>query len=237
LSNLDDTIALNEARGGPFCSSTKGSSSAGLAGLNAASSAASPDCPSTKTSESGEGQSPAAVVYALPLNWCDWQPVDERLARDGEDPGSSHRDGCVGAPAKNVWHLPSTPRPLGGGCFDLILGSELVYAPHHRCLADLIVALLRAHRDQEPPLDAPQACCVMVQREDRPGWAHFLARARTLGLAVRQAMTFARAPLPREWGFRFSYLFCVLFFPTCRSLCKRSRTPSLQRARLRRMHE
>lgn len=189
MSNLEDTVALNEARVGPFLSSTTGT-----AGLTSASPAANRACPPSHNYARGEGQSPA-VVYALPLNWCEWQPIEARLASDRDYPGSSGSDidGYVSAgtatPAKNVWHPPTIPRTLDGECFNLILGSELVYAPHHRCLADLVLALLRAHRDQQPQPqpDAPQACCVIVQRGDRPGWAHFLARARTLGLAALQA--------------------------------------------------
>lgn len=69
---------------------------------------------------------------------------------------------------------------------DIIIGSELVYAPHHAALADMIFTLLsRPNVLSEASLSTEgERCCVIVQRSDRPGWDRFLARARSLGLDV-----------------------------------------------------
>ena len=72
--------------------------------------------------------------------------------------------------------------------YDLIIGSELVYAPHHCVVADVLARLI---------LDAPAANDkkdvsrvsgpprgIIVQRADRPGWKYFLQKAVQRGLNV-----------------------------------------------------
>lgn len=184
LSNLDATVALNEARFGPFFAA----SHEGAASKN-------PACAGTLIQK---------TVYALPLNWCDWQPSPSKN-RPGEDLRADTIDGNDNLPRDKGTdyseidglssNLPSVPRAFDGACYEFIVGSELVYAPHHRYLADLIFDLLRAHQEQQltkltSPISTRQACCVIVQRADRPGWAHFLTRARNIGLAVRQVRHF-----------------------------------------------
>jgi len=199
LSNLDATVALNEVRFGAFPSSfARVASTSAMS--NRASNATNDQCAPSETSACASSRN-NAVAYALPLNWCDWQPSegnwDCHLAEvlevdnihDSEKPEDKTTADRLGRFACDV---PNVPRALDGGCFDVIVGSELVYAPHHRYLADLIFDLLRAHRREHPLKisfsDERQACCVIVQRADRPGWAHFLARAKTIGLAVHEVL-------------------------------------------------
>ena len=148
----------------------------------------------------GSGARP--VVQAL--NWCDWQaPVASQCsAMNG---GDEVEDQGGGGEAEGDGEIVSSSLapvlPLGGP-FDLILGSELVYAPHHSCLADLVFALLKDHaaavaaasaldadgrvqigaadadttenhNDHAAPMHR-RACCIIVQRADRPGWEHFV---------------------------------------------------------------
>eukprot|EP00616_Rhizochromulina_sp_CCMP1243_P018995 CAMPEP_0118963112 /NCGR_PEP_ID=MMETSP1173-20130426/1165_1 /TAXON_ID=1034831 /ORGANISM="Rhizochromulina marina cf, Strain CCMP1243" /LENGTH=314 /DNA_ID=CAMNT_0006911427 /DNA_START=36 /DNA_END=977 /DNA_ORIENTATION=- len=73
---------------------------------------------------------------------------------------------------------------LPAGPFHLVLGSELIYAPHHALhLAPLVASLLLpSPHSPRPPEEQPR--CVIVQRGDRPGWLRFLEECRSHGLQV-----------------------------------------------------
>jgi hypothetical protein len=85
------------------------------------------------------------------------------------------------------------------GDVDFIVGSELIYAPHHCTLADVLAQLIPPLESPAPPTTPLHAVlasqsslseidlrrrCVIVQRGDRPGWFQFCERCQALGLRV-----------------------------------------------------
>lgn len=102
-------------------------------------------------------------------------------------------DWALGVDAPAVDSLPGAP-------YDVILGSELVYTPHHHCLADVLHRLLKPYVSSEACTEwggsrgnvtvsveglwslMQPPCAIIVQHGDRPGFSTFLERCEALGL-------------------------------------------------------